>query len=143
MLVELKDCDAEILNNVEIIRNTLVAAARRAKATIVEDRFHLFSPFGVSGVVVIAESHLTIHTWPEHKYAAVDVFTCGTALQPMVAVEYIIKQLKSKDPSIVEMKRGLSVTNPEPVPVLRDVLDGNLDGNKECYDGVEELHLVH
>lgn len=89
-----------------------MTAAREAKATIIESRFHQFNPFGISGVVVIAESHLTIHTWPEYGYAAVDIFTCGETLQPSVAADYIAKKLQSKDPSFMEVKRGcLSLGN--------------------------------
>lgn len=82
-------------------------AALAAKATIVEVAFHEFSPFGISGMVVIAESHLAIHTWPEYGYAAVDVFTCGDLIKPQVAAKYLIEQFECKNPSIVEMKRGI------------------------------------
>jgi len=58
-------------------------------------------------VIIIAESHLSIHTWPEYKYAAVDIFTCGTTLEPLKAAGFIINSLNSKNPSIVEIKRGI------------------------------------
>jgi len=112
LLVELRECNHEILKSLEKVRNALVSAAREAKATIVDISFHEFNPFGISGVVVIAESHLTIHTWPEYNYAAVDIFTCGDTIKPEVAASYLIRQFESKNPSIVEMKRGiLSHTN--------------------------------
>src|SRR5688572_31426212 len=82
MLLELYDCDPEALNNLELVKASMVEAAKRAQATIVDVVFHEFNPVGISGVVVIAESHLAIHTWPEHRYAAVDVFSCGEVLQP-------------------------------------------------------------
>ena len=63
----------------------MVEAAEAARATIVKSVFHTFNPWGVSGVIVIEESHLTIHTWPEYKYAAVDLFTCGDMLDPLAA----------------------------------------------------------
>jgi S-adenosylmethionine decarboxylase len=85
----------------------MVSAARLANATIMGVSFHEFSPFGVSGVVVIAESHLSIHTWPEYRYAAADIFTCGNQLRPEVAAEFIAAKLKCKSPSLVEVKRGL------------------------------------
>ncbi len=107
ILLELEDCKYEILDDLKGVEEALLEAARRAKATIIESRFHQFSPFGISGVVVIAESHLTIHTWPEHGYAAVDIFTCGNVLQPGVATDFLIKIFESKNPSIVELKRGL------------------------------------
>ena len=81
LLIDYYDCDAEILKEPGGIREILLRAVRRSGATIVTDNFHAFEPYGVSGVVVIAESHVTIHTWPEHAYAAVDVFTCGDTMR--------------------------------------------------------------
>jgi S-adenosylmethionine decarboxylase len=108
----LRDCNPEILKDLKRVKNALVSAAKEAKATIVDISFHEFNPFGISGVVVIAESHLTIHTWPEYSYAAVDIFTCGDLIKPEVAARFLIEQFESKSPSIVEMKRGiLSVVN--------------------------------
>ena len=85
----------------------MIDAAKKAHATIVDDKFHHFSPFGVSGVVVIAESHLAIHTWPEYRYAAVDVFTCGETLKPEVAAIHLAQVFQSQNPSIHEIKRGI------------------------------------
>ena len=107
MLLELFDCDREALNSLEIVRAAMVEAAKRAQATIVDEVFHEFSPFGISGVVVIAESHLAIHTWPEYRYAAVDVFSCGEVLQPQVAADYLVEQLGASRASVVEMQRGV------------------------------------
>lgn len=85
----------------------MVAAAMEAKATIVDISFHEFNPFGISGMVVIAESHLSIHTWPEYSYAAVDIFTCGDIIKPEVASSFLIEQFECKSSSIVEIKRGI------------------------------------
>jgi len=79
-LFDFYGCDAARLATTEELRAALLAAVRNAGGTIVTNTFHTFSPQGVSGVVVIAESHVTIHTWPEHRYAAVDVFSCGVSL---------------------------------------------------------------
>ncbi len=106
ILIELEDCNRKLLDDLKKIEAVMLEAARKAKTTIIESRFHRFSPFGISGVVVIAESHLTIHTWPEHGYAAVDIFTCGEVLQPNLASRYLIEALDSKNPSIVELDRG-------------------------------------
>jgi len=112
LLVELKDCNHSALKDLNFVRDAMVSAARKAEATIVDISFHEFSPFGISGMVVIAESHLSIHTWPEYGYAAVDIFTCGDLIDPIVAAQYLINFFESKNPSIVEMKRGiLSHTN--------------------------------
>ena len=77
LLLELYDCPSELLRTPEHSERILLASARAMGATVIEARFHAFAPHGVSGVVVIAESHLTVHTWPEHGYAAVDIFSCG------------------------------------------------------------------
>ena len=92
VLLELADCDKKMLNNPRRIKEILVEAARRARVTIVKTTIHKFNPYGVSGVVVIAESHISIHTWPEHGCAAVDIFTCGKGLEPDLAAEFIIKE---------------------------------------------------
>ena len=110
LLLDLNDCDKEVLNDLSFLRNTLVAAAIDCGATVLSESFHPFEPQGVSGVVVIAESHLSIHTWPEYGYAAVDIFTCGTSVQPEKAVEVLIEKLGAKDHSLTEIQRGLLVT---------------------------------
>lgn len=114
LLLELRDCNPKTLTNLEFVRDTLKNAALEAKATIVEVAFHEFSPFGISGMVVIAESHLAIHTWPEYGYAAVDVFTCGDLIDPRVAANYLIEKFECKNPSIIEMKRGILGTEKLP-----------------------------
>ncbi|MCG3112129.1 MAG: adenosylmethionine decarboxylase [Candidatus Manganitrophus sp. SA1] len=134
--MELKDCNSKILNDVKKIEDILVTAAKEAKATIIESRFHKFSPFGISGVVVIAESHLTIHTWPEYGYAAVDIFTCGETLQPSVAASYIVAKLQSKNPSLVEMKRGLLSLGDQKLP------HKPVKGEPVHYDRAKELQMV-
>jgi len=107
LLVELRDCNPAILKNLEEVRDALVSAAKEAKATVIDISFHEFNPFGISGMVVIAESHLSIHTWPEYNYAAVDIFTCGDVIKPEVAAASIIERFECKNPSMVEMKRGI------------------------------------
>ncbi|NOX19980.1 MAG: S-adenosylmethionine decarboxylase proenzyme [Nitrospirae bacterium] len=107
LLVELKDCNPEIIKDLNTVREAMLTAARQARATIIDVAFHEFSPFGISGMVVIAESHLSIHTWPEYGYAAVDIFTCGDIIKPELAARYLIEKFESKNPSIVEMKRGI------------------------------------
>lgn len=77
ILLEFSACAAELLNDPDRLEVCLVESCREAGATVVQSTFHAFNPIGASGVVVIAESHVTIHTWPEHGYAALDIFTCG------------------------------------------------------------------
>lgn len=105
ILLELYDCPAELLKQPVDSERILLAAAHKMGATVIEQRFHAFSPFGVSGVVVIAESHLTIHTWPEHRYAAIDVFSCGD-LDLAAAVQFLIKAFKAERSEQKIIKRG-------------------------------------
>lgn len=107
ILAEFFGCDSTILNDVEAIENILVDAALTAGAEIREVAFHRFSPQGVSGVVIISESHLAIHTWPELGYAAVDVFTCGDRVDPWVAYNHIVSAFKADKVTAAEIKRGL------------------------------------
>jgi len=107
LLLELKDCDKEVINDLSFLKSVLVAAAEEAGATVLGESFHRFNPHGVSGVVIIAESHLTIHTWPEYGYAAADIFTCGDSVKPKKAAEVLIRKLGAKDHSILEIPRGV------------------------------------
>src|SRR5438034_6811507 len=115
LLLEMFDCDPDAINNLEAVKGALVEAAKRAQATIVDVVFQKFNPFGISGVVVIAESHLSIHTWPEYRYAAVDIFSCGDVLQPEVAASYLVEQFASERTSIVEMQRGMFLNSRVPI----------------------------
>lgn len=106
LLLELKDCNRETLDDLNLIQTYLNEAAVVCGAQVLGDSFHKFAPQGVSGVVVIAESHLSIHTWPEFGYAAVDIFTCGTTVQPDIAAEALVSKLEAKNHSIIEIQRG-------------------------------------
>ena len=106
ILAEFFDCDSQILNNVDVIKMFMQEAASISKAHIIQSVFHIFNPHGVSGVVVIAESHFAIHTWPEYNYAAVDLFTCGEQADPWKAVEFLKSSFKSAKVLTMEMKRG-------------------------------------
>ena len=108
LLVEYHGCDPEILDLVDRLREELVTAVQLAGATVVANVVvHHFSPHGVTGVVVIAESHFSIHTWPEHRFAAVDLFTCGDSLDPWRAFRHLEAVLRAERYSVVEMRRGL------------------------------------
>ena len=111
LLLELKDCDREVLNDLESLKSLLKTAATEAGATVLGDSFHQFAPQGVSGVVVIAESHLFIHTWPECGYAAVDIFTCGDMVKPGKAAQMLISKLNAKNHSMLEIQRGILDTD--------------------------------
>ena len=105
ILVEFMNCDPKIMNDVAGIERDMVAAAQKAGATVINSTFHHFSPFGVSGVVVIQESHLAIHTWPEYGYAAVDLFTCGE-MDAWISFDHLKECFGSTSYSALEMKRG-------------------------------------
>lgn len=107
LIVEFSGCNPEMLNNLTALKQHLEESVRRSGATIVQSVFHRYNPQGVSGVVVIAESHLSIHTWPEYGYAAVDFFTCGEAVDPYKARDYMSQALNATDATVKELKRGI------------------------------------
>lgn len=107
ILAEIYGCSFEILNDVDQVEEVMINAALEAGAEIREFVFHKFSPQGVSGVVVISESHLAIHTWPELGYAAVDVFTCGDRVDPWDACRYLVDKFGATDMDASEVKRGM------------------------------------
>ena len=107
LLLELENCNPQLLDDLEYIRQAMTVAAKGAGATIVGESFHQFDPRGVTGIIAIAESHLCIHTWPEHNYAAVDIFTCGKNFKPYDAAQVIIQKLQCDSPSVTELQRGL------------------------------------
>ena len=109
LLLELKDCNTGLLNDIEYLRRTLTEVAGHIGATVIKDDFYQFTPQGVSGVIIIAESHISIHTWPEHNYAAVDIFTCGDVIEPKNAVRLLVEKLQAKSSSYREIKRGIFI----------------------------------
>ena len=113
VIVELVDCDRAVLDNLELIREHMLEAARKSGATVVRSVFHRYNPQGVSGVVVIAESHISVHTWPEYGYAAVDFFTCGDSVDP----ETVVKQ------AIDRGCKSISYTYTEPTVLFEFALD--------------------
>ncbi len=106
IIAELWECDFDKLNDVNFIEQTFVDAALKSGAEVREVAFHKFAPQGVSGVVIISESHLTIHSFPEHGYASIDVYTCGD-LDPTIAANYIAEALHAKTRELMELPRGM------------------------------------
>lgn len=106
ILVEFYNCNKEFINDLSFVEDNMKQAAHVAGATIVKSVFHLFNPHGISGVVVIAESHLAIHTWPEYGYAAVDLFTCGDSVNPWDSFEFLKEKFQSQNVFTMELKRG-------------------------------------
>ena len=106
-IVELSECNLEVLNDLSKVKEILSQAAVNANAEVKELAFHHFYPQGVSGVVVIAESHISVHTWPENGYAALDIYTCGEKADPRIACEYIAKEFSAGTVHMTEINRGI------------------------------------
>lgn len=106
-LVDLYEGDPECLDNASLIETEMVKAAKMINATVVSSHAHNFEPYGVSAVVIIAESHLTMHTWPEHRFAAVDLFICTSNIDPTIAFDHLQGILKAKRIVVTEKRRGI------------------------------------
>ncbi len=121
LIIELYGCNSEKINNMKLIEEILVEAAEAAGAHVVERYFHhyenpgtqlvervfhQYTPQGVSGVLVLTESHLAIHTWPEHGYAAIDLFTCGNLCDNDKAYDVVKEKFEASSSSLVKVKRG-------------------------------------
>lgn len=106
ILVDYYGCNKKIIDSLNQMKLCMLEAARIAEATILTDVFHQYSPQGVSGVVVIGESHLAVHTWPEFKIVSVDIFTCSEKMKPSNAIEYLFKTLEAENYDIQEITRG-------------------------------------
>lgn len=109
LLLELKDCNPALLNDLSYIRQAMLTTAQDVGATVVGESFHHFTPQGVTGILAIAESHISIHTWPEYGYAAADIFSCGSSFLPREAANRLAEMLESRDTDITEIQRGLAV----------------------------------
>ena len=104
---EFYDCNQDLLNDQVRLRDILLEGTRLSGATILSATVHTFSPQGVSAVIVIAESHVAMHTWPEYGYAAVDIFTCGQTIDPWVIQNFVEQGLRPGKVWNMEMQRGL------------------------------------
>jgi S-adenosylmethionine decarboxylase len=108
VIAELDGCDTELLRSPDEVRRFLLGAAEAAGATILADELFEFQNGGVSGFVLLAESHISIHTWPEHAYAAIDVYTCGSHTMPERACAYLADQLGARQVRSSVLDRGLN-----------------------------------
>jgi S-adenosylmethionine decarboxylase proenzyme len=121
LLAEFIGCKGVDLDSVQRIKEEMENAALEAGATIVQSVMHHFNPYGVSGVVVISESHLAIHTWPEYDYAAIDVFTCGEEVDPQVSLDYLARIFEVDKLIVKNVQRG----------DMKQILSRKLSQNKE------------
>ena len=115
LLLELYRCDCEKLNDESFLRCTLNRAAKLAKAKVLNLISNKFEPQGVTAIALLAESHISIHTWPESNYSAVDIFTCGQNMNPELASQYLIEALKAEEHFLRIIER-----NP-PLEVLKQI----------------------
>lgn len=106
ILLEFYGVNSDDLNNAQQLEKTLKQSAVKANATIVNSNFHTFSPYGVTGVIVVMESHFSIHTWPEHNYAAIDIFTCSNKMNYKAAIDFLIETLKPNTFETKIVERG-------------------------------------
>lgn len=96
----------KIIENSKEIEEILIGAAKSAKSTLLKIAIHKFNPQGITGVVLLAESHIALHLWPEFNYLAIDIFTCGGKVKPFKALQYLRKKFKPKKVQIYKIKRG-------------------------------------
>ncbi len=106
LLVEYYGCDMKTVNDLAAVREAIILAAKCANATIIDDVVHKFSPHGISGIVIIAESHLAIHTWPDYQFASVDIFTCNGKMNTDLAIRCLKEKLGAEEMSVKEIERG-------------------------------------
>ena len=106
-LIELHGCDPSLLQDSNYVEDALKKAIKISGATKIGEIFHRFSPQGISGVILISESHFSIHTWPEHRYAALDLFSCDESLEITQAYQYLVKKFNAQKSNIMEIKRGI------------------------------------
>ena len=106
-IAELCECNANLLNDSEFISTSLRQAVEHANATLLEEVKYEFTPQGITAVCLLSESHISIHTWPEKRYAAVDIFTCGDHTMPEKACEHLVAMLRCEYSKITVLKRGL------------------------------------
>jgi S-adenosylmethionine decarboxylase len=106
-IVEASGCDPKIIGDVAKVQQILVKAAEMAGAHVWAVSFHRFPPSGVSGVVVISESHISTHTWPEYGYGALDFYTCGDSVDPEKGLFYAVEAFGASSSHITEITRGI------------------------------------
>ena|SRR3989344_2515402 len=106
VILECYECNYGVINDVKKVEGIMIESALRSRATIIQPFFHRFEPQGVTGVIIIAESHFTVHTWPEYNYAAVDFFSCSDSINTNMAIDYILENFESKRHNKRIIERG-------------------------------------
>ncbi|HDI78840.1 MAG TPA: adenosylmethionine decarboxylase [Desulfobacteraceae bacterium] len=121
VLIDLYECEKETLKDADQIRKGMLKAAELMGAEVVAESFHTFSPWGVSGTVTIAESHLAVHTWPEHNFAAITFETCGSDMNHRRAYEYLIQFFRAKRHRIIHQKRAFMDVGRQEMPYKQGI----------------------
>ena len=113
IVADLWGCDKNLLNERDALVRLIFDAAERSNSTVLDQTSFQFSPQGVTAILLLAESHISIHTWPEEGYAAVDIFSCGVTMQPQVCADIIKTGLGAKHAEVSSMRRGIPSKSPE------------------------------
>lgn len=108
MFVDLYGCDSTVINSPNTLMELVLRAVEKSGATILSTNLRQFDPQGVSGVILISESHMAFHSWPEHGVICLDYFTCGSSIDPHVAIEFIVEELKPNRIAFSNKQRGLA-----------------------------------
>lgn len=126
-ILEMYDCPAEVIDDLERVRSAIRGAAKAAHSTLLHETAHSFEPQGVTALGLLAESHISVHTWPELGYAAADVFTCGEHAKPDLACEYLAEVLQAGRREVRHLERGISAPperpgrEPEPLVAATEI----------------------
>ncbi len=119
IVAELYGCNPELISKLENVKNILDKIVKESELTVIDSKHHQFKPYGVTCLYLLAESHLFVHTWPEYKYVAVDIFTCGDEKKAKYAYELIIKEFKPNKVKKIEIKRGIGeIINKKEIRIL-------------------------
>ena len=105
-ILELYGCRANLLNDVYFVRDAIEQASRQGMSTLLNLTSHRFEPQGVTAIALLAESHISVHTWPEHGYAAIDIFTCGETATPRQACRYLVEQFAATEHTLKILPRS-------------------------------------
>lgn len=130
-ILEMYECPPEVIDDLELVREALRQAARAARSTLLYEVAHAFEPQGVTALGLLAESHLSVHTWPELGYAAADVFTCGEHATPKAACEHLAAALRAGRWDLRHIERGAAapaerpLRQPEPVVAATEALSSD------------------
>ena len=107
IVAEFIGCEKSLLERAEVVKEIMEESVKISNLTKVRSHFHQFNPHGVTGFILLKESHASIHTWPEHNYAAIDVFGCGDKSKILKAYSILVKKFKPSEIRKKEVRRGL------------------------------------